>query len=176
MSETSDGSAAHWHMPPPMVGGQALGPVVIARSDRGVLIVRHVLAFPTGVVIEVEAHGRGTYDSTSFRDPTARALWFSVRFDDGRETDLDDDFGLRDGQGPMLHAYATESSGGGPDAAEDIQMKLWLWPLPPPGPVTLTCSWGRVGISGAELVLDGDSLRSAAEHAEPFWPAGQYTA
>lgn len=153
-----------------MVGGQVLGPVVIARSDRGVLIARHVLAFPSGVVIEVEAHGRGTYDSASYRNPMPRALWFSVRFEDGREAEIDDDFGLRDGRGPMLHAYASQSSGGGRDAGDDIQTNLWLWPLPPPGPVVLTCSWTHAGIDGAELLLDGDALRSAAEHAEPFWP------
>ncbi|EST35486.1 hypothetical protein M878_05345 [Streptomyces roseochromogenus subsp. oscitans DS 12.976] len=155
-------------MPPQMVGGQALGPVVMARSGRGVVVVRQVLAFPTGVLIEVEAHGRGTWSDS---DLDGSPLRFSIRFGDGRVAVLDDDAGLRNGQGPMLHAYQTQSSGGGPDASEEIQMSLWLWPLPPAGPVGVTCSWVSAGIGSAELVLDGDALCSAAEQAEPFWPA-----
>jgi len=37
-------------MPPPMTGGHVTGPVLIWRSDRLVVAVRHVVAFPAGVV------------------------------------------------------------------------------------------------------------------------------
>jgi hypothetical protein len=49
-----------WYMPPPMIGGHVTGPVLISRSDRLVVAVRHVVAFPAGVEVEVEAHSRRT--------------------------------------------------------------------------------------------------------------------
>ena len=57
-------------MPAPMIGGHVTGPVLIARSDRLVVAVRHVVAFPAGVEVEVEAHSRrrgpGSDDATGF--------------------------------------------------------------------------------------------------------------
>jgi hypothetical protein len=47
-------------MPPPMTSGHVTGPVLIWQSDRLVVAVRHVVAFPVGVEVEVEAHSRGT--------------------------------------------------------------------------------------------------------------------
>jgi len=41
-------------MPPPMIGGHVTGPLLITRSDRFVVAVRHVVAFPVGVEVEVE--------------------------------------------------------------------------------------------------------------------------
>jgi hypothetical protein len=41
-----------WYMPPPMIGGHVTGPVLVSRSDRLVVAVRHVVAFPAGVEVE----------------------------------------------------------------------------------------------------------------------------
>jgi hypothetical protein len=58
-------------MPPPMIGGHVTGPVLIWQSDRLVVAVRHVVAFPAGVEVEVEAHSRrtgsGPSDATGFQ-------------------------------------------------------------------------------------------------------------
>lgn len=43
-----------WRMPPQMIGGHVCGPMLIGRSDRAVAATRQVLAFPTGVQVEVE--------------------------------------------------------------------------------------------------------------------------
>src|SRR5262245_35945321 len=45
-----------WYGPPQMVGGYVTGPLLISRSDRVVVAVRQVIAFPAGVEAEVEAH------------------------------------------------------------------------------------------------------------------------
>jgi hypothetical protein len=157
-------------MPPPMIGGHVIGPVLIARSDQCVVAVRHVLAFPAGVEVEVEAHGRqgrqGPEDLTGYPQ-----LRFRLSFADGREAAQDDEAGLRNGLGPMLSVTASEGSSGGPDDDEHVRLSLWIWPLPPPGPVTMTCSWPDRGLQGAGLVLDGAEIRAAASQAVPFWPA-----
>lgn len=155
-------------MPPPMIGGHVTGPLLIARSGRFVVAVRHVVAFPVGVEVEVEAHGRGTVpgpgDVAGLPELRFRAL-----LADGREAVQDDEAGLRSGAGPMLKVTGSEGSSGGPGDEEHVRVSLWLWPLPPPGPVTVRCSWPGRGLQDASIVLDGDAIRAAASQALPFW-------
>ena len=157
-------------MPPPMIGGHVTGPVLIWQSDRLVVAVRHVVAFPAGVEVEVEAHSRGTGpgpgDATGFQ-----GLRFRVGVAGGREAAQDDEAGLRSGTGPVLIVTGSEGSAGGPDDDAHVRMSLWIWPLPPPGPVTVRCSWPVRGLQDAGIVLDGDAIRAAASQARPFWPA-----
>lgn len=65
----------------------------------------------------------------------------------------------------------SESSYGGPEGKENAHLTLWVWPLPPSGPVELTCSWPSYGLRDKRLILDGDAIRAAALEAKPFWPA-----
>jgi hypothetical protein len=101
------------------------GPVLIARSDRFVVAIRHVLAFPAGVEVEVEAHGRGapqgSEDLTSYPQ-----LRFRLSLADGREAAQDDEAGLRNGLGPMLSVTGSERSSGGPNDDEHIRMSVDL--------------------------------------------------
>ncbi len=164
-----------WSMPPPMIGGHVAGPAVIGRSDLAVVATRQVLAFPTGVQLEVDAHARGASagptSATAFeyltREPDLR---FRLRFSDGREAAQDDEAGLRTGRGPILMVRGAESSHGDPETGEDAHLILWAWPLPPPGPVELMCSWPSYGLRDKSLILDGDAIRAAALDAQPFWP------
>jgi hypothetical protein len=61
------------------------------------------------------------------------------------------------------------SGGGGFDGSEDVSLRLWVWPLPPPGPVVLICSWERAGLAEAKLTLDPDAIQTAAAASEPYW-------
>jgi hypothetical protein len=159
-----------WYGPPQMVGGYVMGPLLISRSDRVVVAVRQVLAFPTGVEAEVEAHARGPRPATPGRcTPPDHSLRFRVQFADGRQAAQDDEAGLRNGRGPTLVVSSSEGSSGGPDDGEDIRMTLWIWPLPPPGPVIVTCSWPSRGLGEASVVLDANAIRVAASQAQPFW-------
>ena len=155
-------------MPPPMIGGHVTGPLLITRSGRVGVAVRHVVAFPAGVEVEVEARSRGTAPGPD--DVTGLAdLRFGVVLADGRVAAQDDEAGLRGGAGPMLKVTGFEGSSGGPGGDEHVRMSVWLWPLPPPGPVTVTCSWPGGGLQEASIVLDGDAIRAAASQAQPFW-------
>ncbi len=137
------------------------------------IVARQVLAFPAGVEVEVEAHARGSRAGTAPVPadlPGHPQLRFHVRFADGRQAALDDETGLRSGRGPMLVVTGSQVSSGGPDDHEDVRLTLWIWPLPPPGPVTVTCSWPSRGLPRARLVLDGDAIQAAAIQAQPLWP------
>lgn len=161
-----------WYRPPQMIGGHAAGTVLFGRTDRCVVAVRQVLAYPVGIEVVVEAHTRGfaPEETTDFPSPPWLAQpGFRIRFADGRESGQGEEAGLRTGLGPMLSPVGSEHSSGGPDNGEDIRLSLWIWPLPPAGPVTLTCRWPERGLPEAEIVLDGAAIRAAADLAEPFW-------
>jgi hypothetical protein len=163
-----------WRMPPQMIGGHVTGPAVIGRSDQAVVATRQVLAFPTGVQVEVDAHARGASApplAAAYGDLLRETdLRFRLRFSDGREATQDDEAGLRTGRGPILMLTGSERGYGDPEDGEETHVILWAWPLPPPGPVELMCSWPSYGLRDKRLVLDGDAIRAAALHAQPFWP------
>ena len=183
--ESWAGEPVSWHRPPRMIGGHAAGAVVIASSDAYVVAVRQVLAYPVGVEFDVEAHARRLklHGAQSDSDPVdpfdpidpdgpARPR-FCVRFGDGPEAAQDDEAGLRSGRGPMMVMSGCESSYGGPDDPVDMRLTLWITPLPPSAPITVTCTWPAQGLRGAAIVLDGDVIHTAAESAQPFWqPSG----
>jgi hypothetical protein len=47
---------------------------------------------------------------------------------------------------------------------------FWLWPLPPPGPLTLALTWPAEGIDERLVELDSAPLRAAAARAVELWP------
>jgi hypothetical protein len=174
-SNGSAGDLPEWYMPPQMVGGYVTGPVLMVRSDGVVVAARQVVAYPVGFEVEIEAHARGLSPGGPPPDPAIftshTELQFRLRLADGRDVAQDDETGLHTGRGPMLAVSRYESSSGGPDDREDIRLSLWIWTLPPPGPLTVVCSWPRRGVQEATLVLDADAIRTAALQAQPFWPA-----
>ncbi|MFD5142235.1 hypothetical protein [Streptomyces sp. NPDC058401] len=189
MLEDPDRGSAYdppeWHAPPRMVGGHVAGPVVIARTDGVVVVARHVLAYPAGLEIEMEAHARGpssppdpppdppqppggpVFDPADLTGPAWPS--FRLRLGDGAVVEQDDETGLRDGRGPVMVVSGYEGSWGGPEGGGDVRMTLWIWPLPPPDPLTVSCAWPERGLRDAALVLDGDAVRAAALLARPFW-------
>jgi hypothetical protein len=169
MTAVPERRVPEWTSPPLMVGGHVTGPVVVARSERAILIVRQVLAYTNGLAIDVEAYGRGTYhDKQEWGPDLDHGLRFSLLSADGRLARMDDEAGLRDGRGPVMTNNGG-SGGGGFDGSEDVSLRLWVWPLPPPGPVVLICSWERAGLAEAKLTLDPDAIQTAAAASEPYW-------
>jgi len=45
----------------------------------------------------------------------------------------------------------------------------WAFPLPPPGPVTITCEWISAGVPPASIELDGDRIRDAGLRSIAPW-------
>lgn len=158
-----------------MTGGHVAGPAVIGRTDGLVVLARQVLAYPTGLEIEVEAHARGAFPPDGGPGSGHNGLTeppqptFRLRFGDGGVVVQDDEAGLRDGRGPMMVVSGYQGAWGGPDGGEDLRMTLWTWPLPPPGPLALSCTWPERGLRDATWVLDGAAVRAAALLARPFW-------
>jgi hypothetical protein len=66
--------------------------------------------------------------------------------------------------GPML------TPGGGGGGGHYFEMRYWVWPLPPEGPVTFVVEWPARDIAESRGEIDGRLIREAAARSVPLWP------
>ncbi len=66
--------------------------------------------------------------------------------------------------GPVL--ISTGGGGGG----RRYDMDYWVWPLPPPGPVTFVCQWPSHGIGESRAEIDAQLILDAAARSTRLWP------
>jgi len=161
-----------------MIGAHVAGPMIITRSAQAVVALRQVLAYPNGMELDVEAHGRGTsvdlpkrMDNDSLVRMSEDRPYFSIRFADDQTAEEDKDLAKpkRDREPTIRAVRSGHSRGVGGSRDEDIRLTLWISPLPPSGQVTITCTWPRVGIEQVSVLLDGDQILVAAKRAEPLY-------
>jgi hypothetical protein len=91
---------------------------------------------------------------------------FGVGFADGRKAMLGRLFPPNleeDPDGPVLMPR------GGGAGGEEWRMGMWLWPLPPSGPLTVVTSWAERDQNERAVTIDAAELVEASEHAEQLW-------
>jgi hypothetical protein len=182
-------NATAWQEPPREILGYTV-PIqqFVARTDHAVVALQHAISFQEGCVLNLHVavqHGslnestwNGLVEGSFGRDPeftrTEADLKFGVRFPDGsRATTVDHAFRgwahpTDRPEPPMLIEAGAESSGS--DQFYQSYRRLWLWPLPPPGPFEFVIKWQGMGIGPASIQLDGSAIIRAAEQALPYWP------
>jgi hypothetical protein len=159
----------------------------VARTDHAVVALQHLTAFPEGCVLALHlAVRRGSLDHAAWErvlgsqdggdqhfGPGGGDLKLGVSFSDGsRATTVGNAF---DGwahpadrpEPPMLVEAGGESSSG--QESYESGRRLWLWPLPPPGPFEFLVEWQGVGIGPTSTTLDGAAIARAGEQALPYW-------
>ncbi len=162
---------------------------VIARSKQALVALAGFRVYSKGVEILLMLRTLSEFvfdDPTGFRelmrqkiDPTRESLpdtvfRFGVEFSDGRRaTSLDRNWFDPDWQTkppPSIHLGMT---GGGGGAAFNWQ--VWLWPLPPPGVLTVVCEYPQAGIAltryevEAAPILEAIHQKPRPRNACPIW-------
>lgn len=100
-------------------------------------------------------------------------LKFGFEFADGRRVTSLDDGGwqtMPEGTSPADYAPShpcLEGVGRSTSGASTWQRDVWLWPLPPPGILTVVCSWPDRDISETRTELNADDLLAASMRARP---------
>ncbi|MFJ4045239.1 hypothetical protein ACIPV2_05780 [Microbacterium sp. NPDC089987] len=61
-----------------------------------------------------------------------------------------------------------QGGGGGPHAYSSAD-HLWLWPLPPDGPIEVVVQWPAFGIGETRLTIDAGPVSESSARARPFW-------
>jgi hypothetical protein len=178
-----------WFGPPEDELGVVLAQgIVLARSERAVVALSHVVVYSTGAAFDFLAVARGLARSDANRifheqhmfeeeDLPDSLLRIGLEFaDGGRVSNLGGWRAHRklmspdaEPEGPLLLPHA---GGGGNSTGGQVTMKpgYWLWPLPPVGPIRISCEWPFVDIGMTTVAIDGDALLDAASRARTLWP------
>lgn len=112
----------------------------------------------------------GGFHGRSNPEDAERRLLLGVEFADGRRAATFVMHGPPipgQDEGPDSISLTLGSSSGGEDVYD---LSLWLWPLPPPGPVTLVCLWPEFDIAETKVTLDGAAIAAAGAAAVQLWP------
>ena len=182
-------NATAWQGPPDDVLGHP-APIqqFVARTDHAIVALQQVVAFPEGCCLTVHvAVRRGSMQESAWErlhglhapedpyvTPTDADLKLGVRFPDGsKATSIDNAFRgwarpTDRPEPPMLVEVGGEYSS--TDRFYRSDQRLWLWPLPPPGPFEFVVEWQSMGIAITATTLDGSAIAAAAQQALPYWP------
>ncbi|WP_236005560.1 hypothetical protein [Amycolatopsis pittospori] len=177
-----------WYGPPDdMLGHPAPIEQFVVWTDDTVVALQHALAYRDGCCFTLQvAVRRGSSDETAWRaltdrlvtrgfppEPTDADLKFGVRFPDGSEaTTVGNAFDGWANPADRPEAPRLVEAGSGfssDDRYYQSDQRLWLWPLPPPGPFEFVIEWRKMGIDAAAATIDGSAIVRAAEQARPYW-------
>ncbi|MCU1486260.1 MAG: hypothetical protein JWN67_3006 [Actinomycetia bacterium] len=157
-----------WMGPPEgWLGGYVPLRVELARAPGTIVLLGPLEAFPTGVRFELQIHSREPSHGPGIgpMGPLGDDARIGVAYSDGSKWQgHQDPFDpLRPPKAPNV---AFNSGGGG---GNHWSHRLWLWPLPPPGPVTFALAAPSIGIAETTTSVEGEVLRAAAAEAEQLW-------
>jgi hypothetical protein len=146
------------------LGGFVPVRLVLARTADLVITVGAFEAFPTGIRCALKVRSREFIHAFMGLD----GIQLGVAFPDGSKWQSTFDDWRTSLETPPPAPNVTPMGGGGNES--DSQVDLWLWPLPPAGPVTFALSWPARGIAETTAQIDGAFLRAAAAVAQQLWP------
>lgn len=155
--------------------GQLGAPValqhLIAEAPGTRVILREAKVFPEGARLEITLVASRLEDAETWvreqffklRYGRSRAapgaLRFRVEFEDGSSADTS----TRQEDGARGLVLVGGSSAATSDAGTArVEYRLWLAPLPPAAPFTLSCGWADRLVDEASVTLSGAELRAAA--------------
>jgi hypothetical protein len=169
-----------WLGPPDGVLPGVVGlELMLAANARAVVFVGGLAAFPTGLEFEVRVlvapgenlepslngvhHRPGTRPGNNYEE----MLRFGVGFDDGRRATNVGGPSPRgvDTEGPVLNGR------GGSGSTSQWRQGFWLWPLPPPGPLSFVCEWPAADLARVHAEIDSQVILDAAARARVVFPA-----
>jgi hypothetical protein len=159
--------------------------LLLARSETGVVELRFVTAFSTGLLFDLIAGARGLKESRAqalfheqhVADPEEGLpegfLRVGVEYPDGRRaSNLTGRHRFWQSETPPEEPVLVQAGGGGGSAASGrVRMNpgYWLWPLPPAGRLRVFVEWPIVGIKLSSIDVASAPLVEAASCSERLW-------
>ena len=166
-----------WAKPECVVPGTLAADLTLLHTDQVAVTLGLLLAYPTGFEFTVEAHSR--HAGAGHRigamprryapggAETGDGLRLGLAFSDGRRAEIAAPGPVPADGGPGSLVVVTRGGTGG---ERSWSARFWVYPLPPPGPVSFFATWPTFGIGEAHAVLEAGQILSAAERALPLWP------
>ena len=146
---------------------------ILARTEKVAVCVTRLAVYPTGFELDLltmsaaedsdvdpllfGAHHLHRRSQTGGIPP--EMLRFGVQFADGSKATNTTGF-HRPPSGPIMHPGAGGGGGG------SWRQTLWVWPLPPGGPLILACEWPALDIALTRCEIDAKPILEAANQAQ----------
>jgi hypothetical protein len=149
-----------------MVPGVVPMDLLVARTDTHAVLIDNLLVYPTGFDFDLAVRRHPGRPRHHQPDPRVwHELRLEVRFADGRCADNDHrrwphPVGDQLPDPPLLYQGVS-----GPDGGH-----VWMWGLPPPGPLVFACQWPAEQIPPSQAELDAGLVLAAAARATTLWP------
>ena len=160
-----------WIAPPENVvpATVALDAVLVRRPDLAVWVA-DALVFPTGLSFGLSVLRREAGDRMPpFFGPSGPGKpRLGLLLADGRKVSTQGLGEMRPFLSRPDRPVLRPRGGGGSGKVASTQ--VWLWPLPPPGPLTFVCTWPDEGIEEARVRIDAGPVLAAAARAIELWP------
>ena len=158
--------------------------VVLARTPSVALHAHTGLAYPAGIEFSLQLlqrerprdHFAGPihawHMSRHGRELGPEVLRFGVELADGRKATVFDPHPfIGEGEDVPIGPVLMQRGGGGGGRRYD--MRFWLWPLPPPGPLAFVIEWpAQAHRPDAARRSTPLPILEAATRAEELWPDG----
>jgi hypothetical protein len=179
-----------WMGPPDDELGVAVPMRHTVTSDaQAVVVLTDCVAFTTGFNLGVGIRKKHEPEPMRFpavrgfspprAEPDEMTIEVSIQFSDGRETarsghGLSDEVSAwyrawAEGQDPPVPASPLIGMGGGGGGGKHWDMRYWVWPLPPDGPMSISCRWPAGGVPDGAVEVDGSAIRRAGLSSEKLW-------
>jgi hypothetical protein len=175
-----------WIEPPAdVVPGVVPVELVLARTPQRAIGLTGIRAYPTGFACTLHLRLRqiipgeqsffgifGMFDMLEL-DPAGELadyyLRFGVGFGDGRKaTNLQRHRDVENGSPPNPPALRLVRWEGYDLLSQEVD--LWVWGLPPPGPLAFVCEWPARHIPETRVEIDAGLVLEAAGRAVAIWP------
>jgi len=151
--------------------------LVLLRTDEVAVTIGLLRAYTTGFEFTVDSRSRRAGQGHRIGGMPRRyapagveaqdGLRLGLEFSDGRRAEFDAPHPHPDQAEP--NALVVMSAGGG-GSDRSWHSRFWVYPLPPPGPLSFVATWPAFGIAEARVELDADAVLSAASRAIVLWP------
>lgn len=167
----SDYRPPPWVQPPEnvMPATVALDTLIISR-DGFAAWVSAALVYPTGLLFELVLVRRDRFPGRALSRPWFMAPGdpdgprFGIGFADGRKATADRPGGLEGRPDIVLSNHGSSASD------RRWTGRMWLWPVPPLGPLTFAFAWAEQGVQEKTADVDAAPLVEAAARARALWP------
>jgi hypothetical protein len=159
-----------WLAPPENVipATVALDVMLLRRPDLAIWVA-DALVFPSGLSFGINVQRREQSDNTPpfFGPPDPDGPRFGLQLADGRKVVVERAADMRPFlQRPDRPLLRPRSGSGG---AHRSSAQMWLWPLPPPGPLTFVCAWPAERVEETSAQIDAAPILAAASRAVEMW-------
>ncbi|HET7466097.1 MAG TPA: hypothetical protein VFL29_05480 [Candidatus Dormibacteraeota bacterium] len=172
----------NWSGPPDDEIGVAVpARMVLASQPRLIIAFTDCVAYSNGFTFGIAMRSKDPI-RTGFgpHEPDEKAGFnIGIRYSDGRDS-------RRPGFGPspeLMNYFQEWSEGKDPPepqgpvigpmsgSASDTRWDYhyFVWPLPPDGPITITCRWPARGLHAAGKELNGTAIRAAGLKSKSVW-------